>query len=114
MVSSVGPYRFSIMEFGAASAQALTTSTGRASPQNRLRRTDGYIPGLRVPSFFMKTAVDGTENQVVNCDCRMNFPGLIEVFCDGQQREAPLSHVANMSCTDRSKVMSNVCEQRSF
>src|SRR5438874_571584 len=104
---------FSMIEFGAASDQALATSVGSASPQNRLSRSPGYMSGFNMPSFFMNTPVDGTENQVVNLDPEMNSPGLINSFRVGQQRQAPASHVTNISCTDRSKVTSNVWEQRS-
>src|SRR5438105_879471 len=104
---------FSTMESGAASAQAFATSAGSASPQNMLTLSFGYAPLFRAPSRFMKTAVDGTENQIVNCVSLINRPGLRSVFSDGQHTQAPLSHATNMSATERSKVMSKVWEKRS-
>src|SRR5882724_5482649 len=95
-------------EFGAAAAHDFATSIGRASPQNRLKRRPGYIPGLSMPSFFMNTAIEGTENQTVSFASTMKAPGLISALYVGQQRHAPFSQVTNISCTERSKVMSNV------
>src|ERR1017187_2077696 len=113
IASSVGPYRFSTMEWGVASDQALATSAGSASPQNMLTRRRGYKPGFNVPNRFMNTAVDGTENQMVRRESLMNRRGLISVFSDGQHTQAPRSQATNMSATDKSNVMSNVCENRS-
>ena len=56
----------------------------------------------------MNTAVEGTENQMVSPASLTNFPGLINVFCEGQQTQAPRSQATNMSKTERSKVMSNI------
>src|SRR4030095_11043844 len=104
---------FSITELGAASAHWHAVSTGKASTQNKLNRSPGYMPGLRTPNRRMNTAVDGTENQIVNRASFTNAPGLINCFCVGQHRHAPLSHATNMSCADKSKVKSNVCDKRS-
>src|SRR4030095_10898414 len=100
-------------EFGAAALQSQTTSTGNASPQNRLNRRCGYRPGLSSPSRRINIAVEGTENQVVNRAALMRAPGLIICFWVGTQRQAPLVHVTNRSCADKSKVKSNVCDKRS-
>src|SRR5438477_502970 len=43
----------------------------------------------------------------------MNAPGLIICFWVGTQRHAPLAQVTNRSCADKSKVRSNVCDERS-
>src|SRR2546427_1618278 len=102
-----------MIELGAASAQAFAISTGSASPQNMLRRNRGYDDGFKVPSFFIKTAVEGTENQTVRSASLINCPGLIRAFSVGQHTHAPRSHATNMSATERSKVMSNICENRS-
>ncbi len=61
----------------------------------------------------MKTAVEGTENQIVMPSRRMNPPGLISSFVEGQHRQAPASQVTNMSHTDTSNVSSWVWEMRS-
>src|ERR1035438_5781765 len=104
---------FSTMEFGAASPHVRATSTGNASPQNRLSRRPGYWPGFSSPKRFMKTAVEGTENQIESRESLMNLPGLIIAFCEGQHTHAPRSHAAYMSWADKSKVISKVCETRS-
>src|SRR5207248_2809346 len=101
-------------EFGAARLESRTTSTGNASPQNRLSRKCGYKPGLSSPSRRMNTAVEGTENQTVSRESFRNARGLINCFWVGQHRHAPLSHATNMSCADKSNVRSNVCEMRSL
>src|SRR6267154_1750302 len=113
MVNSVGPYKFSRMLLGAASNHALAEEIGRGSPQNKLHRNRGYCPGFSIPSCFMNTATDGTENHTVNSASWMNLPGLISVFCEGQQTHAPRSQATNISNTDKSKVMSNICDSRS-
>src|SRR5579863_9803161 len=61
----------------------------------------------------MKTAIDGTENQMVRRASFMNRPGLIRVFSEGQQTQAPFAQATNISATDKSNVMSKVCEKRS-
>src|SRR6478672_3089206 len=101
-------------EFGAAEHQSRTTSTGNASPQNRLSLKRGYEPALSSPSRRMNIAVDGTENHPVNRASFMNAPGLIICFWVGTQRHAPFAHVTNRSCADKSKVRSNVCDKRSL
>src|SRR4030095_1834536 len=101
-------------EFGAARLHWRTTSTGNASPQNRLSRNSGYKSGLSSPSRRMNIAVEGTENQTVSRAALMKAPGLIICFWVGTQRHAPLVHVTNKSCADKSKVRSNVCDKRSL
>src|SRR5215208_2410651 len=102
-----------MIELGAASAHWRTTSTGNASPQNKLNRKPGYMFGLRTPNRRMKIAVEGTENQTVSRASFTYASGLIVCFCVGQQTHAPASHATNMSCADKSNVRSNVCENRS-
>src|SRR4030095_7938490 len=97
-------------ELGAAALQSRTTSTGNASPQNRLNRRCGYKPGLSSPSLRINIAVEGTENQAVSRASFMNPPGLIICFWVGTQRHAPLPHVTNKSCADKSNVRSKFCE----
>src|SRR6266853_5234923 len=101
-------------ELGAARLQSRTTSTGKASPQNRLSRRCGYKPGLSSPSRRMNTAVEGTENQTVSRASFKNAPGLINCFWLGQHTHAPLCQATNMSCADKSNVRSNVCDRRSL
>src|SRR5438445_1372188 len=101
-------------ELGAARLQSRTTSTGKASPQNRLSRKCGYKPGFSSPNRRMNIAVEGTENQAVNRASLMNAPGLIICFWVGQQRQAPFPHVTNISCADKSNVRSNVWDKRSL
>ena len=43
----------------------------------------------------------------------MKRPGVMSSRSAGQQTHAPRSQATNMSKTDRSKVMSKVCEKRS-
>src|SRR4029450_625389 len=105
---------FSITELGAASDHWRAMSAGKASPQNKLNRNPGYMPGLRTPNRRMNTAVDGTENQTVNRPSFIKAPGLINCLWVGQHRQAPLSHATNMSCADKSNVRSNICETRSL
>src|SRR6476660_1634538 len=101
-------------EFGAARLQSRTTSTGNASPQNKLRRKVGYIPCFSSPNRRMNTAVEGTENHAVSRASLMNAPGLIICFWVGTQRHAPLPQVTNRSCADKSNVRSKFCEIRSL
>src|SRR5207302_9454284 len=103
-----------MIEFGAARLQSRATSTGNASPQNRLSRKCGYKPGSSSPSRRMNIAVEGTENQTVSRAALMKAPGLIICFWVGTQRHAPFVHVTNRSCADKSKVKSNVCDKRSL
>jgi hypothetical protein len=65
MVSSVGPYRFSSTECGAAACHACAVPHGSASPQNRLQRSVGILPGARLPRRASTAATDGTENHTV-------------------------------------------------
>src|SRR5262245_45196518 len=88
-------------------------STDNRSPQNRLHRSEGYRPVFSTPNRSINMARLGTENQTVNCLSRMNRSGLSSVWRDGQQTQAPSLHATNMSKTDRSKVVSKVCEKRS-
>src|SRR5690242_16046723 len=88
-------------------------SAGSASPQKKLQRRLGNMAGRRTPSFFIVSATEGTENQMLNSDFLTKEAGLSRVFCDGQQTHAPRSQATNMSNAERSKVMSKVCEKRS-
>src|SRR5436309_7773068 len=63
IVASVGPYRFSTAELGAAVVQSRATSIGSASPQKRLQRSVENASGFSTPRRRMKSAIDGTENQ---------------------------------------------------
>src|SRR2546429_6384802 len=105
---------FSTIEFGAAALQSRTTSTGNASPQNKLKRSCGYEHGFSSPSLRINMAVDGTQNQAVSRALFINTPGLINCFWVGTQRHAPLPQVANRSCADKSNVRSKFCEIRSL
>ena len=58
-------------------------------------------------------AAEGTENHAVISSSRMNLAGAIAARFVGTHRHAPAIHVANRSCTLRSNVRSNICEQRS-
>src|SRR6266581_2742228 len=80
IVNSVGPYRFSTAAFGAASSHAAAEDTGSGSPQNRLQRKDGNRPGFNIPSCFIKTAVEGTENHMLRRISSTKAAGLINVF----------------------------------
>ena len=47
------------------------SAIGKASPQNRLQRSVGKLPGLSIRIRRMNAAVAGTENQNVNSQRRM-------------------------------------------
>src|SRR5690349_21775745 len=94
-------------------SQAVARSTANGSPQKRLQRKDGKAPGFSAPNPFIINAIDGTENQTVSSESRMNCEGFSKAFRDGQQTQAPLSQATNMSKAERSKVKSKVCEKRS-
>src|SRR5215471_6980847 len=98
------------MVFGAALSHASTLLTGSGSPQNRLSLRDGNAPGFSKPNCFISETVEGTENQTVSPWPRMNCPGLISVFGEGQHTHAPCFQDTNMSKADRSKVKSNICD----
>src|ERR1700736_3361328 len=112
MVSSVAPQRFSITELGVAGAQCFAVSAGKASPQKRLNRNRGYLPGLRRPSRRMKTAVEGTDNHMVKRESFIKSLGLKRSFWVGQHTHAPRSQATNMSCADKSNPRSIICETR--
>ena len=98
------------MLFGAALSHALAELTGSGSPQNRLSLRDGNASRFSKPNWFISETVEGTDNQIVSPLPRMNCPGLINVFCDGQHTHAPRSQDTNMSKAERSKVKSNICD----
>src|SRR5260370_9286678 len=98
------------MLVGAVLSHASAELTGSGSPQNRLNLRDGNPPGLSRPNCFISETVEGTENQIVSPWPRMNCPGLINVFCEGQHTHAPRSQDTNMSKAERSKVRSNICD----
>ena len=113
-VNSVGPYRFSRVDRGAAADQAFANSTGSGSPQKRLQRNDSYRFGFRAPNRFMNIPTVGTDVHTVSAFSRMNASGFRSVLSDGQHTHAPLSQATNMSRTERSNVASNICEKRSL
>src|SRR5439155_21968481 len=112
IVASVGPYRFSTVEFGAASTQSRARSAGNASPQKRLQRSVWKASGFSTASRRMKSATDGTENQTDRRERRMNSAGFSKALSVGQQTQAPLSQATNMSNEERSKVRWNIWENR--
>src|SRR5271156_1567034 len=112
MVASVGPYRFSRIELGAAACHACARVEESASPQKRLQRRVGNSPGSSIPSFDANIATDGTENQTVNCFSSIRVAG-VNVFSAKGISVAPASQQVKRSCTLRSKVKSKFCEQRS-
>ncbi len=63
--SSVGPYRFSTVLAGAASAQVAALSRVNCSPANRLQRRAGMPPGGRLMVSLASEMMDGTEYQCV-------------------------------------------------
>jgi hypothetical protein len=64
IVSSVGPYKFSTTEFGAAACHRSAVSLVSGSPQKRLHRRLGMDPaGMRSRA---RTAAEGTENHDVS------------------------------------------------
>ncbi len=71
------------------------------------------MPGFIMPSRFIMSATDGTENQIVSSDSLMNLPGSTSVSGGGQHTHDPRSQPTKRSKTEMSKVMSNICEKRS-
>src|SRR6516162_1915347 len=65
IVISVGPYRFSSTEWLAACCQSSASCCIRASPQNRLQRSEAMEPGLSPPRRRTTEIALGTENQTV-------------------------------------------------
>src|SRR5271157_2540072 len=112
IVASVGPYKFSTMEWLAAACHAAARLAESASPQNRLQRKVGNAPGSNRPSFDANMATDGTENQHVSSFSSIRVAGVSVCSAKGQS-VAPASQQVNRSCTLRSKVKSKFCEQRS-
>src|SRR6266478_383973 len=113
MVVSVGPYRFSTIELGAASCHAAAYDADKGSPQKRLQRSEGkqFADNNRIRES--KPMTEGTENHIVSPLSRMNFAGAITDFSGTTNRQAPRSQQTNMSCTLKSNVRSNSCESRS-
>lgn len=107
-VDSVGPYRFSTCEPGAASCQARATPRGRASPQNRLQRKDGMEFGRSRFLRRINCGREGTENHTVNAWLCTKRAGDSRSRARGTQRQAPPCHAAKRSNTDGSKVRSKV------
>src|SRR5579863_10133478 len=101
MVSSVGPYRFSTTEFGAAFCHASALCWVSGSPQNRLQRKLGNEFGRRVFLRSMWTGTDGTENQTVSWFRLTNLAGARRSTGDMAYKHAPLDHAINMSNTER-------------
>ena len=76
IVASVGPYKFSIIDFGAAFSHFLTNISGSASPQNaEYLRLEMFLflSWLDLIIFIPK---DGTENQHVILYLFINLDGL--------------------------------------
>ena len=103
-MSSVGPYRFSTIDCGAAACHASALARGSGSPQNRLQRRVGKTPGLSEPFFRISAAIDGTENQTVSCCRSAKRTGASRSSGCIAQTHAPFSHATNRSKTDRSNV----------
>src|SRR4051812_8148220 len=66
MVSSVGPYRFSMTLLGAARFHASASVPSSGSPQNRLHRRLGRLPAVSIPRRATSWIALGTENQNVS------------------------------------------------
>src|SRR5579871_2752871 len=75
MVSSVGPYKFSSAEFGAAACHSSAERCVSGSPQKRLQRKLGRLFGKSVPRRPICAGTDGTENHTVISLCVMYFVG---------------------------------------
>src|ERR1700674_3815875 len=96
---------FSTMDRGAACAQASASRAERASPANRLRRSEGKARGSNMPNFDASIATEGTENQTVKSFSRIRLTGAR--YCSGKgQRVAPAFQQTNKSCTLGSNVSS--------
>src|ERR1700693_5862404 len=103
---------FSRTERGAACCQATASLAERASPANRLSRSEGKAPGSKRPSFVANITTDGTENQTVSSFSLIKLAGTR--YCSGNgQSAAPASQQTNKSWTLTSKVRSKFWEQRS-
>src|SRR5579862_1179670 len=75
IVSSVGPYRFSSTELGAAACHSSAERCVSGSPQNKLQRNVGKLFGKSVPRRPICAGTDGTENHTVISFCVMYFVG---------------------------------------
>ena len=101
------------MECGAAACHSSAVDRGSASPQNRLQRRVGKIPG--VSRFFLRSsaATDGTENHTVTWCFATNRGDASRSSGCIEHTQAPRAQATNRSKTERSKVWSNVCDSRS-
>src|SRR5687768_868463 len=75
IVSSVGPYRFSIVLWGAALDHAAACSSVSASPAKRLHSSFGIDPGCSRRRRLATVMTDGTENQCVMPRASTNWSG---------------------------------------
>ena len=66
IVASVGPYRFSTVELTAAFCQSAAYLAGKGSPQKRLCRKLGKLPGFNSLIFSRTPTTEGTENHIVS------------------------------------------------
>src|SRR6478672_5719470 len=104
MVSSVGPYRFSRTELGAAFCHASAALCNRPSPQNKLHLSVGILPGFKNLFFCMIVTREGTENQTVIPCLLMKDAGAKSSIGCMDTTHAPLAHAMNRSKTDKSNV----------
>src|SRR5215471_2684884 len=113
IVSSVGPYRFSRVDRSADRCQSSASCRIRASPQNRLQRSDGREPGRNAPRRRATEIALGTENQTVIFLRSMNSARATNACTGVLSSVAPAPQAMNMSNMARSKVAANVWEQTS-
>jgi hypothetical protein len=95
-----------MIELGAASFQAPAKLIGKASPQNRLQRNVGKLPGFSIRICRMNAAVASTDSQNVSPHLRIKSLMLARPS-GAQYKHAPALQATNMSWTDKSKEKSN-------
>src|SRR5580704_16448125 len=75
IVNSVGPYKFSTVEFGAARCHISALCWSSGSPQKRLQRNPGKLLAVSVFRRHIWTGTEGTENQTEISLLLMNLVG---------------------------------------
>src|SRR3954465_15940262 len=97
MVNSVGPNRFSTIEFGAAACHASALARGSGSPQNKLQRRSGMLHRRSELFLIIRAATEGRENHRVRRGAVMKRAGASMSILLGTHSAAPACQAAEMS-----------------
>src|SRR4051812_25976507 len=97
MVASVGPYKFSTIDRGAALCHCAARAAGSASPQNRLTRSDGSESAFSPPVRDIIDPSDGTENHDVTPCFRKMLAGDMSSAPASRTRRPPVVQAHIMS-----------------